>query len=154
YGAPGSSGAGDYGAAPGAGYGGARADTSAGQSNGQPAGPGGVDVFLTASGVPNDGGRLKWPTALRTTGAPEDEELRRQTEALFQVAALQAQSGKVNPRLTQELTRVIRDLRVRLAADNERKVLTPAVFEEARRFLDRLERAPELLERALATPAG
>jgi plastocyanin len=146
---------GGYGRSGAAGYGGGQpapaaapapaADQSAGLVMG---------VFLTASGVPNDRGRLTWPSGLGILRAPEDEELRRQTEALFQVAALQAQAGQVNPRLTQELTRTVKNLRARLRAEHERHPMPPAVFEEAKSFLDRLERAPELLEKALTVPAG
>lgn len=150
-----------YGGAPG--YGGAQGGYGSGQSNAtgaspgqppsQPSGPSDIEVFLTASGVPNDGGRLKWPFALKIMGAPDDEEMRRRTEALFRVAAMQSQAGQVNPRLTQELTRSVQALRARLRAENDRSVMQPAVLEEAQRFLDRLEHAPELLANTLTVPA-
>jgi plastocyanin len=134
---------------PGSTPGGSGGDATAGKS----AGPD-LDVFLTAAGVPNDGGKLRWPTALRVPGQQEVDDLRRRVESLFQVEAAQARAGRVNPRLTEELTRVVRDLRGRLRAEHERMPMPPASYEEAVRFLDRLEKAASLMENALAIPAG
>jgi hypothetical protein len=103
--------------------------------------------------VPNDGGQLRWPLGLRLLGSEEDGALRQQTEALFRVAAAQAQLGRVNPRLTRELTGAVSELRGRLRAEDGRRPLPGAAGREAERFLDRLARAPGLLEQALTGPA-
>src|SRR5262249_27653438 len=120
----------------------------------QRSGRGGLEAILTASGVPNDGGRVTWPLGLCLLGSEEDEALRQQAEALFEVAARQAQLGQVNPRLTRELTQAVSDLQARLRQNNDRNPLPRGVFDEAERFLNRLKKAPEVLDLALTTPPG
>jgi hypothetical protein len=96
---------------------------------------------------------VRWPLGLRLLGSDEAGALRQQTEALFRVAAARAQFGQVNPRLTRELTRAVSDLRGRLRAEDGRSPLPGAACQEAERFLDRLAKAPGLLEQALTGPA-
>ena len=141
-----------YGGSPGGsgGYG----DTSGGYGGGQSGGQRGFEVILTASGVPNDGGQVRWPLGIRFLDSAEDQALRQQTEALFQVAAIHTQLGQLNPRLTWELKRAVNDLRSRLQERNDRRPLPWADYQEAQRFLNRLAKAPELLAQVLPTPSG
>jgi hypothetical protein len=109
--------------------------------------------LLTASGVPHDGGRLRWPVGLRVLAAPETDELRAQAEALFQAAAAQAADGPVNPRLGEELTRSVERLRRLLQRDkDERFALPAAVYDESEQFLAKLKRAETMLKDGLGAP--
>ena len=92
--------------------------------------------------------------AIRFLDSAEDQALRQQTEALFQVAAIHTQLGQLNPRLTWELKRAVNDLRSRLQERNDRRPLPWADYQEAQRFLNRLAKAPELLAQVLPTPSG
>jgi hypothetical protein len=147
---------GGYGDASGGYSGGGAEMTTTRQGSGTSQSPGrsGSAVILTASGVPNDGGQVRWPLGLRLLGSEEAEALRQQTEALFQVAARQAQRGQSNPRLTRELTQAVNDLRGLLRQNNDRSPLPWGAYQDAERFLNRLKKAPELLEQALTAPAG
>jgi plastocyanin len=114
----------------------------------------GPERILAASGVPTEGSRVKWPLGLRLLGSPEAEALKQQAEALFLVAAAQAQLGQVNPGLTRELTRAVQELQDQFREQNRRNPMPHGVSEDTERALTKLKRAPELLEQALTTPAG
>jgi hypothetical protein len=107
---------------------------------------------LTAAGVPNDGGRLQWPVGLRVVGGPGGDERRRQVEALLQYGAEQTRSGPVSQHLTGELARAVDALRQLLRRDREERFsLALTSYEEADRFLAKLDHARKLLE---AEPGG
>jgi hypothetical protein len=111
--------------------------------------------LLTAVGVPNEGGRLSWPTGLRVLAAPEMEELRTQTEALFRAAAAQAAAGPVSPRTDEELARSVERLRRLLQKDKDEKfALSAAIYEESERFLAKLKRAEATLKEGVGSPGG
>jgi hypothetical protein len=115
-----------------------------------------VRALLTASGVPTDEGRPVWPLALRVLPGPEAEALRGQIDALVQVAATQAARGRPNTAVVQELARATDRLRkLLLRHREERGGLARTSYEEAERFLDKLEGARALLRVQLApAPAG
>ena len=102
---------------------------------------------LTAAGVPNQAGRLQWPVGLRVVGGPVSDELRQQIEALLQYGAWQTQTGPVSAHVTQELTRSVRALRKLLRRDREERLsLALTSYEDAERFLDKLDHARKLFE--------
>ena len=102
---------------------------------------------LTAAGVPTDGGGLQWPAGLRVVGGPVGDELRRQIDALIQYGAEQTQAGPVSSHLTRELARSVDALRKLLLRDrDERFSLALTTYEDAERFLAKLDHARELLE--------
>jgi hypothetical protein len=110
-----------------------------------------ISKVLTASGVANDNGRLRWPLGLQILGGPEsahqaDERLRVQLGALFQEAAEQAAKGPADPKLLQEINRAVARLRDLLTQDQEERGRLPrAVYDEAQRFLKQLESAEAVL---------
>jgi plastocyanin len=111
--------------------------------------------MLTASGVPNDGGRLRWPVALRVLGGTAADELRGQVDALFREAAEQTQAGSVNSHVAQELGRSVDALRAVLRRDRqERFSLALTSYEEAEGFLAKLDHAQKLLAAGLESPGG
>jgi hypothetical protein len=110
---------------------------------------------LTAAGVPNDGGRLEWPVGLRVVGGPAGDELRQQIADLLQQGAGQTQAGSAKPQTAQELARSVQALRKLLLRDrDERFSLALTTYQEAERFLDRLDRAGKLLEAEGGTAGG
>ena len=110
---------------------------------------------LTATGVPNDGGRLLWPVGLRVLRGGATDEMRRQIEALLHLEAVQAQTGPVNPNLARELADSIDVLRAVLLRDRERRFSLPlTLYEDAERFLARLDHAQKLLGGGLESPGG
>jgi plastocyanin len=112
-----------------------------------------VSRLLTATGVPNDNGRLRWPLGLRVLAAPQADELRDQLDALFQESAIQAASGPVNATLAQETQRAVKRFRGLVLKDKaERFGLALAVYDESERFLTRLERAEQVLQAGLNAP--
>jgi hypothetical protein len=109
--------------------------------------------LLTASGVANENGRLRWPLGLRILAAPETDELRRQIDALFQEAAIQEMSGPANPQLFQEITDVVQKLRKLLLRDEaERFGMPRSLYRESERFLNQLDQAAKLLKAGLEAP--
>src|SRR5262249_60753621 len=58
---------------------------------------------LTATGVPNDGGRLLWPVGLRVLRGGATDEMRRQIEALLHLEAGPAQTRPVKPHPAREV---------------------------------------------------
>jgi plastocyanin len=112
-----------------------------------------VGRLLTATGVPNVNGRLRWPIGLRVLAAREADELRDQIDALFQESALQAASGPVNAMLAQETQRAVKRFRGLVLKDKaERFGLALAVYDESERFLAKLERAEQVLQAGLGAP--
>ena len=109
-----------------------------------------VSKVLTACGVANDHGRLRWPLGLQILGGPESgnqaDELRGQLGGLFQEAAEQAAKGPASPKLLQEITHAVARLRDLLTRDQEERGRLPgAVYDEAQRFLKQLEDAEAVL---------
>jgi hypothetical protein len=110
---------------------------------------------LTAAGVPYNAGRLNWPLGLRVVGGPAGQELRQQVDALFQYGAQQTQSGPVSTHLTRELARSVDALRkLLLRHRQERYSLAQTTYEDAERFLARLDHARGLFEADPEPPAG
>jgi hypothetical protein len=110
---------------------------------------------LTAAGVPNQVGRLNWPLGLRVVGGPAGDELRQQVSALFQYAAEQTRSGPVSTHLTQELARSVDALRRLLRRHREERYsLARTTYEDAERFLAKLDHARKLFEADPEPPAG
>jgi hypothetical protein len=106
-----------------------------------------LSAVLTAAGVPNDGGRLQWPLGLRVVGGPAGGELRQQIGSLFEYGAQQTQAGPVSPHLVQELARSVGALRKLLLRDREERFsLALTTYEDAERFLAKLDHARKLLE--------
>jgi plastocyanin len=113
-----------------------------------------LSSLLTASGVPNDNGRLRWPLGLRILAAPETDDLREQIDVLFQEAARQAASGPVNSGLIQEMSDAVKKFRKLLLKDKAERFRMPlAVYSESERFLDQLEHANQVLKAGLEKPA-
>jgi hypothetical protein len=110
---------------------------------------------LTAAGVPNQVGRLNWPLGLRVVGGPAGDELRQQVDALFQYGAEQTRAGPVSTHLTRELARSVDVLRnLLLRHRQERYSLARTTYEDAERFLARLDHARKLFEADPEPPAG
>ncbi len=102
-----------------------------------------LEVILTASGVPNYNGRVAWPFAFRLLGA--DAQMQ-QLEGQLQLAVEQVTASEVNPLLLDEIRHTVKTLRQVLLADREYRFSMPlAVYEDAERFLQKLERTPQIL---------
>jgi len=111
--------------------------------------------LLTASGVPNDNGQLRWPIGLVILAAPGADELGGQIEALFEESARQAASGPVNPVLAEEARHAVQKLRRLLLKDKSERFLMPlTVYQESERFLNKLDHAEQLLRAGLGGPQG
>lgn len=115
----------------------------------------GPSRMLTAAGVPNDRGQLRWPQALRAQTLTEEGDLREQIEALFFEAAEQATQGEVAPGLIQELGDAIHSLRKRVLVDRpERYALPLTVSADAERFLDKLDHGCRAFAAGLGATGG
>jgi len=102
-------------------------------------------ALLAASGVPTEDGRPVWPLALRVL--PESESLRAQIDGLVQEAASQASRGRPTKAVVKELVDATSRLRKLLVRHKEeRGGLAQTSYEEAERFLDKLEKSRTLLE--------
>jgi hypothetical protein len=115
-----------------------------------------VSKLLTASGVPNDQGRIRWPLGLQVVGGPDSghevDELREQIGELFQEAAKQAANGPANPKLLPEITRAVKRLRRLLIRDREERfALSADTYDEAERFLNQLDDAEAVLRTGFKT---
>jgi hypothetical protein len=111
--------------------------------------------LLTASGVPNDKGQLRWPIGLAILAAPEADELCEQIDALFEQTARQAADGSVSSALAEEVRQSVKKLRRLLLKDKAERLGMPlAVYQESERFLDKLDRAEQRLRAGMGTPAG
>jgi hypothetical protein len=118
-----------------------------------------VSKALTASGVANDHGHLRWPLGLQILGGPESghqaDELRKQLSALFQEAAEQAAKCSADAKLLQEITRAVERFRKLLTRSRQERGLPPkAVYDEAERFLNRLADAEAVLRAGPKTPGA
>ena len=110
--------------------------------------------LLTAGGVTNDNGQLRWPIGLAILAAPGADELREQIGALFDEAARQAAGGPVDSALPEEVHQAVNNLRRLLLKEKaERFGMSLAVYQESKRFLDRLDRAVQRLRAGIGTPA-
>jgi hypothetical protein len=110
---------------------------------------------LTAAGIPNTGGLPQWPMGLRVMGGPASDELRQQIDALLQYGVEQTQTGPVSPHLTRELAQSVNALRKLLLRDREERFsLALTTYEDAERFLAKLDRARKLLEADMQPPEG
>jgi plastocyanin len=113
--------------------------------------------LLRAAGVPVQDGKLRWPVALQVLASPEtdDYELRDQIDALFEEVADQASQGAVNPELVREMGRVLKKFRARVFRDRpERYALSRSDWDEAEKFVDKLDRATRLFQAGFDRPAG
>ncbi len=111
--------------------------------------------LLTASGVPNDDGRIRWPIGLRILAGARSEELRDQIDALFQVAGAEAMTGTVDPSVSNQLTRNLDDLRRLLLKDKEERFrMALRTYDEAERFLAKLSAAEKVLKTERGSPAS
>jgi hypothetical protein len=111
--------------------------------------------LLTASGVPNDNGQLRWPLGLRILAASETEKLREQIDALFQETASQTAGGRVSSPLIQEMSEAVKKFRRLLLKDKAERFGMPlAVYNESERFLNQLEHAAQLFKAGLQGPGG
>jgi hypothetical protein len=111
--------------------------------------------LLTAIGVPNDKGQVRWPIGLAILAAPGADELSEQIEALFEEGVRQAADGPVSPALAEEAGQSVKKLRRLLLKEKAQRFGMPlAVYQESERFLDRLDRAAHLLRAGVGTPGG
>jgi hypothetical protein len=111
--------------------------------------------LLTASGVPNENGQLRWPLGLRILAAPQADQLREQIGALFQEATSQTVGGPVSSPLIQEMGEAVKKLRGLLLKDKDERFGMPlAVYNESERFLNQLQHAAQLFQAGLKGPGG
>jgi hypothetical protein len=110
--------------------------------------------LLTASGVPHEAGWIQWPLGLRILAGTRPDELRDQIDTLFQVAAMEAATGAVNPNVSKQLMKNLDEFRRLLLKDKtERFRMSSALYDEAERFLAKLSAAEKVLETGLGSPA-
>jgi hypothetical protein len=115
----------------------------------------GMSRLLTASGVSNVNGLLRWPIGLAILAAPGADELSEQVEVLFEEAARQAAAGSVNPVIADEARQAVQKLRrILLKEKAERFGMPLAVYQESERFLNKLERAAKLFRDGMGRPAA
>ncbi len=137
-----------YGSGVGGTAGGGYSAGTASSSGGSPARA--LEVILNASGVPSQNGRLTWPLGFRLL---RTDSQRMQLEGQLHLAAEQITAGGVNPQLLDEIRRNVEALRQLLLSDKERRFSLPqAAYDDAERFLQKLQRAPQIL--AVSAPAG
>ena len=116
---------------------------------------GNASRLLTASGVPNDSGQLRWPLGLAILAAPAADELCEQIDVLFEEMARQAAAGPVSPTLAEEARQAVKKLRRLLLKEKAERFGMPlTVYQESERFLNKLDRAQQLLRAGIATPGG
>jgi hypothetical protein len=109
-----------------------------------------LEVILKASGVPNRNGRVTWPPCFRLL---RTDSQRQQLEAQLQLAAEQVTAGGVNPQLLDEIRLNVEALRQLVLSDKTQRFSLPlAVYEDAERFLQKLQRMPQIL--AVSAPVG
>jgi hypothetical protein len=112
-----------------------------------------TSAALTAAGVPNDQGRLRWPGGLLALPGTKASELRQQIDALFDEEAQQAQGGPANAQLNQELGGKVKALRHLLQRDKEERFSLPyGSYEQSEQFLSKLARAGSLLKGGVESP--
>jgi hypothetical protein len=109
-----------------------------------------LEIILTASGVPNRNGQASWPFAFRVLRA---DALVQQVDAELRVAGEQVTAGGANPLLLDDIRLNVETLRQVLLAHKENRRSLPRVdYEDAERFLQKLQKAPQVL--AGLAPAG
>jgi plastocyanin len=109
--------------------------------------------LLTAVGVPTEDGHLRWPPLLYAMASPatEEHELREQIDALFAEVVSDATHGSVRSALLDELGDVVENFRKLVFRDRpERVAFSQAEWKESERFLDKLDHARKVLQRAEA----
>jgi plastocyanin len=107
-----------------------------------------LDSLLTAAGVPNDHGWVRWPLGLRIL--PGSDDLREQIDGLFQRVTTQSASG---PTKARQLDRAVKRLQRLLAIDRHDRFAMPmALYDEGEQFLGRLDRAVQFLEPGVNAP--
>jgi plastocyanin len=107
-------------------------------------------------GVPTEAGQLRWPLPLRVMASPAtpERELREQIDALFEVIATHAAYGETSPALLEELGEAVKQFRALVFRDRpERIVFSRKEWDEAERFLDKLEHARQVLS-STTDPVG
>jgi plastocyanin len=110
--------------------------------------------LLSANGVPNESGRIRWPIGLSILGDTAAQEQRDQIEVLFQIAAAESMVGPVNANVDRQLTRNLKELRHLLLKDKEERFrMASRTYEEAERFLAKLATAEKTLAAGLESPA-
>jgi hypothetical protein len=114
-----------------------------------------VSRLLTASGVPNDKGQLRWPLGLAILAAPGADDLCEQIDALLEEMAIEAAGGPVSAALAEEAHQAVMKLRRLLLKEKAERFGMPwAVYQESERFLNKLDRAQQFLGTGRATPGG
>jgi hypothetical protein len=102
---------------------------------------------------PNDDSRIRWPLGLRILAGTRPHELRDQLDALFQVAAAETVTGRVNQNIRQQLIGNLHEFRRLLLKDKIERFRMPlAIYDEAERFLAKLSAAESVLEPGLGSP--
>jgi hypothetical protein len=108
-----------------------------------------LGTLLTASGVPTDGVRPVWPLALRILPGQEAQTLRVQIDALLQIAGTQAVNGQPNTVAVDVMAQGTARLRqLLLRHREERGTMAQPTYDEAKRFLDKLATAQQLLRKS------
>jgi hypothetical protein len=103
--------------------------------------------LLTASGVSNDNGRIRWPLGLAILAGRRPDELRDEIDAQVQLVATDAQAGVVSRNVSKLLAKNINEFRRLLLKDRrERFLMSSRTYDEAERFLDKLAAAQKVLE--------
>jgi hypothetical protein len=102
-----------------------------------------LSTVLTAYGIPNDRGKLRWPLAFRLMDPDESQEMRQPLEALLRLAAAASMRGAVAPEAIKaadkaagRLRRWLRDQQVGMAE---------GTYRDADRFLRHVEQALKAL---------
>jgi plastocyanin len=110
-----------------------------------------LNSVLRTVGLPSEHGQLEWPVGLRAL--PGAEDLRRQIDALVHDETEQATVGPTNAQLDKELARSVKGLRNLLLRDKEERFSLPlAAYEDAERFLAKLDHADQLLKAGVESP--
>jgi plastocyanin len=108
-------------------------------------------LLLTAVGVPNEDGKLRWPPVLYAMASPgtEEHELREQIDAIFAEMVNDATRETVRPALLDELGDMVEKLRKLVFRDRpERVAFSQAEWNDSERFLKKLDHARLVLQRA------
>jgi hypothetical protein len=101
--------------------------------------------LFDAVGLPSTDGHLNWPLGLRALPpGPETQELRRQVEALLQLAMAERSAGETDTRTAQEANRAVRKLRDLLSTRGIDTMASQTVA-EASGFLNKIDDALQLL---------
>ena len=99
-----------------------------------------VASILTAAGVPNDQGRIRWPLAVKALPpGPQTLELRRQLEAHLQVLATELLAGRSDPRLVRAANEIVDTLQARLV--DRGYLLASGTYDDGVQFLKKLHKA-------------